>query len=90
MECLVECGFGLVAHTCADLSDALARVRQLIVAVTTRCDGCITVHTAQALTHGATHDEIAYALSVAISLNAGAALVYSARVMDAVQAYENA
>ncbi|NEH89417.1 carboxymuconolactone decarboxylase family protein, partial [Rhizobium leguminosarum] len=28
--------------------------------------------------------------SVAISLNAGAALVYSARVLDAVQAYEKA
>ena len=35
-------------------------------------------------------EEIADALSVAISLNAGAALVYSARVMDAVQAYEKA
>jgi AhpD family alkylhydroperoxidase len=70
-----------------------AKTRELIalaVAVTTRCDGCITVHTAEALKHGATHEEIADALSVAISLNAGAALVYSARVMDAVQAYENA
>jgi AhpD family alkylhydroperoxidase len=70
-----------------------AKTRELIalaVAVTTRCDGCITVHTAEALKHGATHEEIADALSVAISLNAGAALVYSARVMDAVQAYEKA
>jgi len=68
-----------------------AKTRELIalaVAVTTRCDGCITVHTAEAIKHGATHQEIADALSVAISLNAGAALVYSARVMDAVQAYE--
>ncbi|CAJ0891427.1 MULTISPECIES: carboxymuconolactone decarboxylase family protein [Ralstonia] len=70
-----------------------AKTRELIalaVAVTTRCDGCITVHTAEAIKHGATHEEIADALSVAISLNAGAALVYSARVMDAVQAYEKA
>ncbi|MDF6941612.1 carboxymuconolactone decarboxylase family protein, partial [Escherichia coli] len=48
------------------------------------------VHTAEAIKHGATHEEIADALSVAISLNAGAALVYSARVLDAVQAYEKA
>ena len=61
----------------------------LSVAVTTRCDGCISVHTQAALKHGATRDEIAEALSVAISLNAGAALTYSARVLDAVAAFEN-
>ena len=68
-----------------------AKIHELIalaVAVTTRCDGCITVHTAEALKHGATHEEIAEALGVAIALNAGAALVYSARVMDAVSAHE--
>jgi AhpD family alkylhydroperoxidase len=68
-----------------------AKTRELIalaVAVTTRCDGCITVHTAEALKQGASHGEIAEALGVAIALNAGAALVYSARVMDAVGAYE--
>lgn len=70
-----------------------AKTRELIalaVAVTARCDGCITVHSAEALKHGATHEEIADALGVAIALNAGAALVYSARVMDAVQAHEGA
>jgi AhpD family alkylhydroperoxidase len=64
-----------------------AKTRELIalaVAVTTRCDGCITVHTGEALKHGATREEIAEALGVAVALNAGAALVYSARVMDAV------
>ncbi|GAB3784836.1 carboxymuconolactone decarboxylase family protein [Dyella agri] len=64
-----------------------AKTRELIslaVAVTTRCDGCITVHTGEALKHGATREEIAEALGVAVAMNAGAALVYSARVMDAV------
>jgi AhpD family alkylhydroperoxidase len=62
----------------------------LAVAVTTRCDGCITVHTGEALKHGATREEIAEALGVAIALNAGAALVYSARVMDAVSEHSAA
>jgi alkylhydroperoxidase/carboxymuconolactone decarboxylase family protein YurZ len=48
-----------------------------------RCDGCITVHTDAAIRHGASKEEIAEALGVAVSVNAGAALVYSARVMDA-------
>ncbi|HVJ36457.1 MAG TPA: carboxymuconolactone decarboxylase family protein [Stenotrophomonas sp.] len=62
------------------------KTRQLIalaVAVTTRCDGCIAVHTAAAAKEGATQEEVAEALGVAVALNAGAALVYSARVMDA-------
>ncbi|HSZ52191.1 MAG TPA: carboxymuconolactone decarboxylase family protein [Caulobacteraceae bacterium] len=69
------------------------KVRELIalaVAVTTRCDGCITFHTEAALRHGATREEIAEALGVAIALNAGAALVYSTRVMDAAKAYSGA
>jgi AhpD family alkylhydroperoxidase len=65
------------------------KTRQLIslaVAVTTRCDGCIVVHTDAALKAGATKEEIAEALGVAVSMNAGAALVYSTRVLDAVDA----
>jgi AhpD family alkylhydroperoxidase len=69
-----------------------AKTRELIslaVAVTTRCDGCITVHTGEALKHGASREEIAEALGVAIAMNAGAAMVYSARVMDAVNAHSS-
>ncbi|MBS0237973.1 MAG: carboxymuconolactone decarboxylase family protein [Proteobacteria bacterium] len=65
------------------------KTRQLIslaVAATTRCDGCISVHSNLAVKSGATKAEIAEALGVAIAMNAGAALVYSARVLDAVDA----
>lgn len=55
----------------------------LAVAVTTRCDGCISLHTQKAVELGATLEEITEALSVAIALNAGPALVYSARVLEA-------
>jgi AhpD family alkylhydroperoxidase len=63
------------------------KVRQLIsiaVAVTTRCDGCITFHTDAALKAGATKEEIAEALGVAMAMNAGAALIYSLRALDSV------
>jgi len=62
------------------------KTRELIAvacAVSLRCDGCITVHTDAARKAGATPEELAEALGVAISLNAGAALVYSTRAMDA-------
>jgi AhpD family alkylhydroperoxidase len=57
---------------------------RLAVAVSLRCDGCITVHTEAVRRQGGTDEEIAEALGVAIAVNAGAAMVYSARVMDAV------
>jgi len=58
----------------------------LAVAVTTRCDGCIAFHAKAAASHGASKEEIAEALGVAVALNAGAAVVFSARVMDALAA----
>jgi AhpD family alkylhydroperoxidase len=66
-----------------------AKINELIalaVAVTVRCDGCIAVHTDAAIKAGATKEEIAEALGTAITVNAGAALVYSTRVMDAYAA----
>ena len=53
------------------------------MAISLRCDGCITVHNGAAKKLGATKEEIAEALGVGIGVNAGAALVYSARTIDA-------
>jgi AhpD family alkylhydroperoxidase len=58
----------------------------LAVAVTRQCDGCITVHADAALKAGATKEELVEALGVAVAVNAGAALVYSARTLDAFTA----
>jgi len=54
--------------------------------VTRQCDGCITIHTGAAIKQGATKEEIVEALGVAIAVNAGAALVYAARVLNAYAA----
>jgi AhpD family alkylhydroperoxidase len=65
-----------------------AKTRELIslaVAITTRCDGCIGAHSAAAIKAGATREEVAAALATAISLNAGAAYIYS---MHALEAYD--
>ena len=65
------------------------KTRELIalaVAVTRQCDGCIVTHVDAAIKQGATRKEIVEALAVAIAVNAGAALVFSSRVMDAFNA----
>ena len=67
------------------------KTRELIaiaVAITLRCDGCISVHTEAARRRGATKAEIAEAMGVAVSVNAGAAIVYSTRALDAFDAAE--
>jgi AhpD family alkylhydroperoxidase len=66
-----------------------AKTRELIalaVAITLRCDGCITIHAEAARKLGVTREELAEALGVAVAINAGAAVVYSTRTLDAFQA----
>ncbi|WFU90666.1 carboxymuconolactone decarboxylase family protein (plasmid) [Rhizobium sp. CC1099] len=80
-------GAALLAGAGAKTNHLDAKTRQLIalaVAVTTRCDGCIAFHSAEAVKLGVSDDEIAEALGVAINLNTGAAMVYSSHVLDAV------
>jgi len=78
-------GYVALAAGAAKTQHLDARTRELIslaVAVTTRCDGCITTHVDAAIKAGVSREEISEALGVAIAMNAGAALVYSARTLD--------
>jgi AhpD family alkylhydroperoxidase len=82
-------GYAQLSQAGARTGNLDAKTRELIalaVAITLRCDGCIAVHTAEANKLGASKEELAEALGVAISVNAGAALVYSVRTMDAFDA----
>lgn len=82
-------GYKLASGAGAKTARLDEKIRQLIslaVAVTTRCDGCIAFHAQAAVKAGATQEEVSEALGVAVAMNAGAALVYSARALDAVKA----
>lgn len=79
-------GLATIDNAAAKKGHLEPKIHELIalaVAVTTRCDGCISIHTQKAVEHGASLDEITEALGVAVALNAGAALVYSSRVLEA-------
>jgi AhpD family alkylhydroperoxidase len=82
-------GFGALSRGAATTTHLDAKTRELIslaVAITTRCDGCIDAHVRKAKVAGASREEIAEALGVAIALNAGAAFTYALHVLDAVDA----
>lgn len=65
-----------------------AKVKELMslaIGISARCDGCIAFHTQRALRYGATREEIAETIAVAITMGGGPSTVYAA---DAWRAYE--
>jgi AhpD family alkylhydroperoxidase len=63
-----------------------ARVKELMglaIAVVKRCDGCIAYHAKAAALRGATSEEVAEALGVALLMDGGTASVYGPRAWEA-------
>lgn len=62
------------------------RTKELIalaIAVTRQCDGCIASHARKAAMQGASEDEVAEALGVAILMNGGPGTVHGPRAFAA-------
>jgi len=86
-------GYATLSGAGAKTGHLEPKTRELIalaVAISLRCDGCIAVHVEAARKLGVTEEELAEALGVAVSVNAGAAIVYSTRTFDAFQATQAA
>jgi AhpD family alkylhydroperoxidase len=67
-----------------------ARVKELMalaIAVVKQCDGCIAYHAKAAARRGATPDEVAEALGVALLMDGGTASVYGPRAWDAYREF---
>lgn len=79
-------GFGAM-HDAAVADGALpGRVKELmalVVAVVKRCDGCIAYHARAAARQGASEQEVAEALGVALLMDGGTATVYGPRAFAA-------
>lgn len=83
-------GFGAL-HKAAVAEGILpARVKELMaltIAVVKQCDGCIAYHAKAAARRGATPEEVAEALSVALLMDGGTASVYGPRAWQAFQEF---
>jgi AhpD family alkylhydroperoxidase len=67
-----------------------ARIKELIalsIAVVKRCDGCVAYHAKAAARRGATPEEVAEALGVALLMDGGTASVYAPRAWDAFREF---
>lgn len=60
----------------------------LSIAVAQRCDDCIASHVRAALFTGATREEVMDAVSVAVLMGGGPALMYAAHAVEALEAFE--
>ena len=65
------------------LSAAMKELIALAIAVTRECDGCVASHARGAARKGATEQEVAEALGVAIMMNGGPGTVWGPRAFDA-------
>ena len=67
-----------------------ARTKELIalaIAVSRECDGCVTAHARGAARRGATAQEVAEAMGVAILMNGGPGTVWGPRALAAFEEY---
>lgn len=70
------------AHT---IDSKIKELMALAIGIAVHCDGCVAYHTKMALAHGASREEIAETVALAIYMGGGPAAVYGG---DALRAYD--
>jgi AhpD family alkylhydroperoxidase len=69
------------------LSSRTKELMALVAAVVKHCDGCIAYHAKAAARQGATPDEVAEALGIALMMDGGTATVYGPRAWEAYEEF---
>ncbi|SLN69197.1 Carboxymuconolactone decarboxylase family protein [Roseovarius litorisediminis] len=59
----------------------------LAISIAARCDGCIAHHVSDALRAGATKEEIAETLGVAVLMGGGTSVVYATHALEALEQF---
>ncbi len=68
-----------------------AKMKELIslgIAITVRCDGCIAYHVHDAIKAGASREEIAETIGVAVLMGGGPSVIYGSEALEAVEQFE--
>lgn len=73
------------ATTDGALDPATKELMAVAVAIATHCEGCIVFHVRAAAKHGASREQMAETIGVAVEMGGGPAAVYGA---DALAAYD--
>lgn len=83
-------GFGALHQASVKAGALDEKTKELIalgIAITVRCDGCISFHVHDAMKAGASKEEILETVSVAILMGGGPSVVYGIEAFQAVHQY---
>ncbi|HVY85851.1 MAG TPA: carboxymuconolactone decarboxylase family protein [Caulobacterales bacterium] len=86
----VMAAFSQMAQAAGKAGALDAKTKELIayaLSVATRCDPCITYHAKAAARLGASKEEIAETLGMAIYMGAGPSVMYAAKALEAFEQY---
>ncbi|MBE3598475.1 MAG: carboxymuconolactone decarboxylase family protein [Limnochordaceae bacterium] len=70
------------------LSPKMKELIALGIAIAVHCEGCIACHVHDALQHGASREEIAETVGVAVMMGGGPSVVYGSMAMAAVEQFQ--
>ncbi len=82
--------FSQMAQSATKTGALDAKTKELIafaVSVAVRCDACIAFHAKAAQKYGATREEVAEALGMAVYMGAGPSVMYAAQALEAFDQY---
>ena len=74
-------GLTVAATRAGKISPAIKELTAVAIAVATGCEDCIVYHSAAAKKHGASREELAEMLAVAIEMAGGPGAVYAAKAI---------
>ena len=78
---------GQAALAAGALDTRTKELMALAISVAVRCDPCITYHASAARRQGATREEVAENVSLALYMGAGPSAMYAAQVLEAFDQY---
>ncbi|MDG1122350.1 MAG: carboxymuconolactone decarboxylase family protein [Glaciecola sp.] len=83
-------GFGALHESSLREGALNSKTKELIalgIAITVRCDGCISFHVHDAMQAGASKEEVAETVAVAILMGGGPSVVYGIEAMQALSQF---
>lgn len=84
-------GFAHLHREAVGDGELSAKVKELIalgIAISVRCDGCISYHVHDALDAGANRKEVGETIGVAVLMGGGPSVMYGAEALEALDQFE--
>jgi len=78
---------GKAAYAPGALPTKIKELMALAIGIADRCDGCIAYHTKGAHRYGASREEVAETIAVAIQMGGGPSMVFGAQALAAFEQF---